>query len=246
MPHVEGLGRCIAPDLVGMGDSDKLPESGPGAYSFDEHRRYLDALLEALDVRERVALVGHDWGAALAFDWARRHPDAVRGIVYMEAVAEPSSWSEFPAVARERFQALRSPGGEQLVLEQNSFIEFNLPRTILRTLSDDELQAYRRPFAEPGEGRRPTLAWARQLPIDGEPADVTAIVESSGSWLARSAVPKLLIRAEPGTKAEGQYERYRSWPAHSEVAVRGHHTPQEDSPDEIGRAIASWLRGLPE
>lgn len=241
LPYVQGFGRILAPDLIGMGDSQKLPNSGPSSYTFVEHRRYLDALLEALGVDERVTLVGHDWGAALAFDWARRHPDEVRGIAYMEAVAETYSWSEYPEGARPRFQALRSPAGEQIVLEHNSFIEDNLPRTILRILSDEEMNEYRRPFVEPGEARRPTLSWARQLPIDGEPADVTEIVTASGEWLSSSSVPKLCIQANPGTKQPKQYERYRTWPQLREVTVRGHHTPQEDSPDEIGQAIASWL-----
>ena len=244
LPYVQDFGRILAPDLIGMGDSQKLPESGPDSYTFVEHRRYLDALLEALDVRERVTLIGHDWGAALAFDWARRHPDAVRGIAYMEAVAGTSSWSEMPEVARARFQALRSPQGEQMVLEQNSFIEFNLPRTILRTLTDEEMNEYRRPFAQPGEARRPTLSWPRQLPIEGEPADVTEIVTASDQWLSQSLVPKLLIQAVPGTQSPDRLALNRAWPAQSEVSVRGHHTPQEDSPDEIGQAIASWLQHL--
>jgi haloalkane dehalogenase len=244
LPYVQDLGRVIAPDLIGMGDSQKLPESGPGSYTFVEHRRYLDALLDVLDVRERATLVGHDWGAALAVDWARHHPDAVRGIAFLEAVAETYSWSEYPEGARPRFQALRSAAGEQMVLEHNTFIEENLPRTILRTLTEEEMNEYRRPFADPGEGRRPTLSWARQLPIDGEPADVTAIVTASGQWLASSPIPKLCIQANPGTKQPKQYEVYRTWPAYSEVTVRGHHTPQEDSPDEIGQAIARWLHQL--
>ena len=165
LPHVQQLGRIIAPDLIGMGDSQKLPESGPSSYAFLEHRRYLDALLEALGVRDRVTFVVHDWGSALGFDWSSRHPQAVRGIAYMEAIVKPYSWSEYPDVARTTFQALRSPSGEQMVLEQNSFIEFNLPRTILRTLTEEELNTYRRPFTAPGEGRRPMLSWARQLPV---------------------------------------------------------------------------------
>jgi haloalkane dehalogenase len=244
LPHVQHLGRIIAPDLIGMGDSQKLPNSGPSSYTFVEHRRYLDALLEALDVRERITFVAHDWGAALAFDWARRHSDAVRGIAFMEAVAEQSSWSEFPEALRERFQALRSGAGEQMVLEQNSFIEFNLPATILRKLTEEEMNEYRRPFSEPGEARRPTLTWPRQLPVDGEPADVSEIVTAFREWLSHSEVPKLFIRANPGTKQPYQYDFYRTWPALSEVTVRGHHTPQEDSPDEIGQAIASWLQNL--
>jgi haloalkane dehalogenase len=244
LPYVQRFGRILAPDLIGMGDSQKLPESGPGSYTFVEHRRYLDALLEALDVRERVTFVGHDWGAALAFDWARRHPDAVKGIAFMEAVAETSEWSDTPEGARERFQALRSPAGEQMVLEENSFIEFNLPKTILRTLTEEEMNEYRRPFTEPGEARRPTLTWPRQLPIGGDPADVTEIVTTFGKWLSQSSVPKLCIQANPGTKQPKQYEFYRRWPQLREVSVRGHHTPQEDSPEEIGQAIASWLQQL--
>jgi haloalkane dehalogenase len=241
---VQGFGRIIAPDLIGMGDSQKLPESGPDSYTFVEHRRYLDALLDELGVHERVIFVGHDWGAALAFDWARCHPEAVRGIAYMEAVIGTSSWSEMPEIARSRFQALRSPQGEQLVLEQNSFIEFNLPKTILRTLTEEEMNQYRRPFAKPGEARRPNLSWARQLPIEGEPADVTEIVTASGQWLSQSPVPKLFIQAVPGTQDPNKVAFNRTWPAQTEVSVRGHHTPQEDSPDEIGQALASWLQQL--
>jgi haloalkane dehalogenase len=244
LPYVQDFGRIIAPDLIGMGDSQKLPESGPGSYTFIEHRRYLDALLEALGVRERVIFVGHDWGAALAFDWARRHPEAMRGIAYMEAVIGTSSWSEMPEIARSRFQALRSAQGEQLVLEQNSFIEFNLPKTILRTLTDEEMNQYRRPFAEPGEARRPNLSWARQLPIEGKPADVTEIVTASGQWLSLSPIPKLFIQAVPGTQDPNKVAFNRTWPAQTEVSVRGHHTPQEDSPDEIGQAITSWLQQM--
>lgn len=245
LPYVQGFGRIIAPDLIGMGDSQKLPESGPGSYTFVEHRRYLDALLDALAVNSRVVFVGHDWGAALAFDWVRRHPEAVRGIAYMEAVIATSSWSEMSEIARARFQAMRSPQGEQLVLEQNSFIEFNLPRTVLRTLTDEEMNQYRRPFAEPGEARRPTLSWARQLPIEGEPADVSEIVTASASFLSQSSIPKLLIQSVPGTQGSQKTAFNRTWPTQTEVSVRGHHTPQEDSPDEIGQAIANWLQQLP-
>jgi haloalkane dehalogenase len=244
LPYVQKLGRVIAPDLIGMGDSQKIPNSGPDSYTFVEHRRYLDALLEALDVSARVTFVGHDWGGALAFDWARRHPDAVKGIAFLEAVAETYTWSEYPEGARPRFQALRSEAGEQLVLEKNTFIESNLPATVLRTLSEEEMAQYRRPFADPGEGRRPTLTFARQLPIDGDPADVTEIVTANVQWLESSPIPKLLIQSNPGTKQPGQYEAYRTWPALRSVTMRGHHTPQEDSPDEIGQAIASWLPTL--
>jgi haloalkane dehalogenase len=246
IPHVQELGRCIAPDLIGMGDSQKLPDSGPGSYTFVEHRRYLDALLEALGVRERITFVVHDWGSALGFDWAYRHQDAVKGIAYMEAIVKPYTWSEYPEAARKLFQALRSPAGEQMVLEQNSFIEFNLPSGVLRPLTEEEMQSYRRPFAEPGEARRPTLTWPRQLPVDGEPADVTEIVTAYGAWLSRSDVPKLYIQGDPGRLQPSQHAFCRSWPAQSEVIVPGLHNLQEDAPDEIGQAIASWLHNLKE
>ncbi len=244
MPHVQGLGRCLAPDLIGMGDSQKLPASGPTTYTFVEHRRYLDALLETLGVRERVTFVVHDWGSALGFDWAYRHPQTVKGIAYLEAIVKPYTWREYPEAARKLFQAIRSPAGEQMVLEQNSFIEFNLPSGILRTLTEEEMAQYRRPFAEPGEARRPTLTWPRQLPVDGEPADVTAIVTAYGEWLARSAVPKLYIQGNPGRLQPSQHEFCRTWPAQTEVVVPGLHNLQEDSPDEIGQALADWLQTL--
>lgn len=244
LPYAQELGRCIAPDLIGMGDSEKLPESGPGSYTFVEHRRYLDALLSQLGVEQRVTFVVQDWGAALGFDWAYRHPEAVRGIAYMEAIVKPYTWSEYPEAARKVFQTLRSPAGEQMVLEQNSFIEFNLPSGVQRPLKTEEMDEYRRPFTEPGEGRRPMLSWARQLPIDGEPADVTEIVTAYGTWLSRSAVPKLYIRGNPGRLQPSQHEFCRTWPAQTETTVPGLHNLQEDSPDEIGQALASWLRTL--
>lgn len=244
LPYLEQHGRCIAPDLIGMGDSAKLPDSGPHSYTFVEHRRYLDALLDALGVYERVTLVVHDWGSALGFDWANRHRSAVKGIAYMEAIVKPYSWSEYPEQARNVFQALRSPAGEDMVLEQNSFVEFNLPSGIIRKLSAADMDAYRRPFAEPGEARRPTLSWPRQLPVDGAPADVTEIVTAYGAWLAGSNVPKLYIQGDPGRLQPGQHRFCSSWPAQSEVRVRGLHNLQEDSPDEIGQAIASWLHSL--
>jgi haloalkane dehalogenase len=244
IPYLEDLGRCIAPDLIGMGNSDKLPNSGPNSYTFIEHRSFLDALFDALGVNERVTFVVHDWGSALGFDWAYRHPDAVKGIAYMEAIVKPGTWSEMPEPARKIFQALRSPAGEQMVLEQNSFIEVNLPNTILRRLTEEEMAHYRRPFAEPGEARRPTLSWPRQLPFDGEPADVTEIVTAYGKWLAQSPIPKLFIQSDPGTMPPSAREFCRVWPEQSEVSVRARHYPQEDSPDETGKAIATWLQGL--
>jgi haloalkane dehalogenase len=213
IPYLQDFGRCLAPDLIGMGDSDKLPDSGPGSYTFVEHRHNLDALLDQLGVTERITFVVHDWGSALAFDWASRHPDAVQGIAYMEAIVKPGSWSEMGERGRQLFQAYRSPAGEQLILEENRFLEVNLPLTMLRTLTEEELAHYRRPFAEPGEGRRPMLSWARQFPIDGEPTDVTEIVTAYGEWLAHSPVPKLFIQSDPGTMAPSAREFCRAWPA---------------------------------
>src|SRR3989442_5137899 len=191
IPYLEGLGRCIAPDLIGMGDSDKLPNSGPNSYTFVEHRRYLDALLEALDVRERVTFVVHDWGSALGFDWAYRHPDAVRGIAYMEAIIKSRAWRELPEPARSIFQTLRTPVGEQMILEQNSFIEFNLPNTLLRQLTDEEMPHYRRPFLEPGEGRRPVLRSPRMLPFEEGPADASHITTTCVTGVSIEASPNL-------------------------------------------------------
>lgn len=245
LPHLAPYGRCLAPDLIGMGDSDKLADSGPGRYRFVEHRRYLDALLEALGVRERVTFVVHDWGSALGFDWANRHRDAVRGIAYMEAIVRPVSWEEWPEAARGIFQAMRSPAGEQMILARNVFVERILPASVLRTLTEEEMAAYRAPYAEPGESRRPTLSWPREIPVDGEPADVCAVVSAYADWLAGAAVPKLFVNADPGSILVGaQREFARSWPNQSEVTVPGIHFLQEDSADAIGRAVAGWLAGL--
>src|SRR5271170_2035312 len=199
LPYLEPIGRCIAPDLIGMGDSDKLPDSGPGSYRFVEHRRYLDALLEELDVRERVTLVIHDWGSALGFDWARRHPKAVKGIAFMEAIVAPQGADHWDSMGmRHALEAIRSDAGDEMVLQNNYFIEEILPNAIQRKLSDHEMTEYRRPFTEPGESRRPTLTWPREIPIDGEPADVTAIAAEYADWLATSHVPKLFLKVEPG------------------------------------------------
>ena len=247
LPHLQPLGRCIAPDLIGMGDSDKLPDSGPGSYRFVEHRRYLDALLEALDVRERVTFVVHDWGSALGFDWANRHREAAKGIAFMEAIVRPQGWDHWDKInMRSALQSLRSEAGDVMVLRDNFFIEKILPGAILRTLSAEERAQYRRPFVETGEGRRPTLTWPREIPIEGEPADVTAIVAASADWLSTSSVPKLFFRAEPGAILTNDEDLafIRGLPALTEVTVAGRHYVQEDSPDEIGRAIAGWMGGV--
>ena len=245
IPHLESLGRCIAPDLIGMGDSDKIEPSGPDTYRFVEHREYLDGLLAHLGVTANVTLVIHDWGSGLGFDWANRHRDAVKGIAYMEAIVQPVTWAEWPDAARDVFQGFRSPAGEAMVLEQNVFVERVLPGSILRGLTDEEMAVYRRPFTDAGESRRPTLTWPRQIPIEGEPADVCEIVASYGRWLAESPVPKLFINAEPGAILIGKQREFcRSWPNQTEVTVKGIHFVQEDSPDEIGTAVQHWIGKL--
>ena len=245
MPHLEALGRCIAPDLIGMGESEKLGRSGPDSYRFVEHRRYLDGLLDALQVGKKVTIVGHDWGSALGFDWANRHRAAVKGIAYMEAIVRPLAWADWPEPIRKLFQGFRSPAGEAMILEKNVFVERVLPGSVLRGLTEAEMAVYRRPFAEPGEARRPTLTWPREIPLDGAPADVAAIVQSYAEWLAKSSVPKLFVNAEPGAILIGaQREFCRSWPNQTEVTVKGSHFVQEDSPDAIGQALADWYRGL--
>ena len=245
MPMFAHRGRCIALDLIGMGDSDKLINSGPDSYTYAEQRRYFDNALAGLGVGDDVVLIVHDWGSALGFDWAQRHPQSVRGICYMEAIVRPLAWDEFPDRSRGIFQGFRSEAGEGMVLENNLFVERVLPGSVLRELSEEEMSVYRRPFTEPGEGRRPTLTWPRQIPIDGEPADVTDIVETYAEWLEKSQIPKLFINAEPGALLTGaQREFCRRWPNQHEVTVRGSHFIQEDSPTEIGTAIDAWLESL--
>ena len=242
MPHVADLGRCIAPDLIGMGDSDKLARSGPDRYRFAEHRRYLDAFLEAVGVSRDVTFVVHDWGSALGFDWANRHRDSVKGVAYMEAIVRPVSWDAWPEAARGIFEAMRSPAGETIILEKNVFVERILPGSIIRELTDVEMDEYRRPYVEPGESRRPTLTWPREIPFDGAPEDVDAIVSDYAAWLAGNDLPKLFVNADPGSILTGpQREFCRTWPNQQEVTVAGIHFIQEDSPDEIGAAIRTWL-----
>jgi haloalkane dehalogenase len=242
IPHLTSLGRCLAPDLVGMGDSGKSPS---GSYRFDDHAKYLEAWLDAVVANGPIVFVVHDWGSALAFDWSRRHPERVRGIAYMEAIVQAIAWSDWPEGAREVFQAMRSSAGEEMVLQNNVFVEGILPAAILRKLTDEEMREYRRPFAEAGESRRPTLTWPRELPIEGEPPDVVSVVEAYAAWLATTATPKLFINAAPGSILTGRQREFaRTWPNQREVTVSGSHYIQEDSPDEIGDAIAGWIKQL--
>ena len=246
MPHVAGQARCLAPDLIGMGDSDKLDDPGPGSYRFVEHREYLDGFLDAVGLGGNVVFVIHDWGSALGFDWGNRHRDRTRGFCYMEALVRPVTWEDWPESAKAVFQGFRSPAGETMVLEKNVFVERVLPGSILRKVSEEEMAVYRRPFVEPGEDRRPTLTWPREIPISGEPADVVEIVRAYSEWLAATDVAKLFIDAEPGAILTGpQRDFCLGWPNQTVAKVKGSHFIQEDSPDEIGRALSDWLRGLP-
>ena len=245
MPHLADQGRCIAVDLIGMGDSDKLDDPGPDSYHFVEHRDYLFEAWEQLGVADRVTLVIHDWGSALGFDWARQNADAVLGIAYMEGIVMPVTWKDWPEAAAEIFRGFRSPAGESMILEKNVFIERVLPGSIIRSLSDVEMDVYRKPFLNPGEDRRPTLTWPRQIPIAGEPEDVTAIVADYSAWLAETDLPKLFVNAEPGAILIGRAREYcREFKNQTEVSVPGIHFIQEDSPDDIGRAIADWRSGI--
>ncbi len=246
IPHLQGLGRCIAPDLIGMGDSEKLHNSGPGSYGYFEHRSYLDKLLEALDVREQVTFVLHDWGSALGFDWANRHREVVKGIAYMEPIVQALRWATEPPPQEilELWRGFRSNAGERMILEENFFVEKVFPLGVIRGLSDEEMAEYRRPFAEAGEGRRPTLSWPRQAPLDDERADITELVNTYSAWLSQSDVPKLYINNDPGTTPPYIREFIRTWRAQTEITVKGRHHLQEDSPDEIGTAIATWFKTL--
>ena len=242
VPLVSGMARCIVPDLIGQGDSEKLDNPGPDSYAFAEHRKFLDGLLDQLDLGDNVVFVIHDWGSALGFDWANRHRQRVAGLAYMEGIVRPVSWDEWPEKARGIFQSLRSDKGEEMVLLKNLFVEAILPASVLRTLDDAEMAEYRRPFASPGEGRRPTLTWPRQIPVGGEPQEVVEIVQAYADWLSVSDLPKLFINAEPGSILTGAPREFaRSWPNQTEVTVKGSHFIQEDSPVEIGEAIAAWL-----
>jgi haloalkane dehalogenase len=242
IPHLQDVGRCLAPDLIGMGRSGN---AGNGSYRFVDHARYLDAWFDAMGLSRAVTLVGHDWGSALAFYWAHRHQDAVKGIGYMEAIVRPLTWDEWPEAARGIFQGMRSERGEDLVLERNSFVERILPASVLRGLGEEEMAVYRARYVEPGESRRPTLTWPREIPIEGQPEDVVKIAREYSEWLASSPVAKLFINADPGSILTGaQREFCRSWPNQTEVTVKGSHFVQEDSPHEIGEAIRAWYGTL--
>jgi haloalkane dehalogenase len=238
IPHVMGLGRILAPDLIGFGRSAKSPSQ---AYRFTDHVRYLDAWFEALKLTRNVTLVVHDWGSALGFHRAACFPDQIQAIVHMESIAMVRNWSDFGNMA-ETFKAFRSPKGEELVLDGNFFVERGLPRFVIRTLTEDEMAVYRAPFLK-REDRLPTLVFPREIPIEGEPADVSAVVNHYSGWLAQSDLPKLFINAEPGIVMTGRNREFaRTWKNQTEITVKGLHCITEDSPDEIGLAIAQFVR----
>ena len=245
MPHLEGQGRLIACDLIGMGDSEKLKNSGPDSYNYFEHRDFLFTLLEELNIGKQVVFVIHDWGSALGFDWSFQNKDRVQGIAYMEGIVKPVTWDEWPENATKVFQGFRSEAGESMVLDKNIFVERVLPSSIMRELSEEEMDEYRRPFLNPGEDRRPTLSWPRQIPIQGEPKEVVEVVENYSNWLSSSDLPKLFINADPGSILTGKQREFcRSWPNQEEVTVKGTHFMQEDSPDEIGKAVSRFVSKL--
>src|SRR6266853_2141158 len=245
MPACRGLGRLIACDMIGMGDSEKLPDSGPDRYTYAEQRSFLFALWKKLGVDKDVVFVLHDAGALLGFDWTCQHPERVQGIAYMEALVQPITWADFPEDVRSLVQGCRSKDGETLVLEKNLIVENVLPGAILRRLSEDEMAAYRAPFANAGEDRRPTLTWLRQIPIEGETPEVVRVAADCGRWLADSRIPKLFINAEPGAVLTGRRREFcRTWRNQTEVTVEGIHFVQEDSPEQIGKALAAFVRSL--
>jgi haloalkane dehalogenase len=245
IPELAGLGRVIVPDLIGQGDSEKLPAAdGPGRYCFQVVYDYLDGLLQAIGANQNITLVIHDWGSALGFYWAQQHQTAVRGIAYMEGIVCPLSWDDWPEAARGIFKGFRSDKGEELVLQRNMFIEQVLPSSVIRDLTEEEMSHYRS-WAQQPDDRQPTLNWPRQIPIEGEPAAMVELVDSYGNWMASNHIPKLFINAQPGSILTGRPREFcRSWLNQTEVMVAGSHFIQEDSPVEIGRAIAQWHKTI--
>jgi len=243
IPELEGRGRLIAPDLIGMGDSGKLPNAGPDTYRFVTHQKYLAAFIDAvIEPKEKILFVIHDWGSALGFDWANHHRDRVRGIAYMEGIVRPvAGWEEWSPQATPIFQGFRSEKGESMILDRNMFVERVLPGSVLRKLSEAEMTEYRKPFLA-REDRWPTLTWPRQIPIAGEPADVVQIASDYAKWMAENDLPKLFINAEPGAILIGPVREFcRSWKNQTEVTVSGSHFIPEDSGSAIGKAIAGWM-----
>lgn len=239
--------RCVALDLLGMGDSQKLPKSDASSYGFLDQFQYFQLALSELVESERVVFVVHDWGSALAFHWGRLNPDRVRGFCYMEGLVRQLTWDEWPTEARRIFEGFRSESGEEMILEKNLFVERVLPGSVLGTLAKETMDEYRRPFNDKGESRRPTLTWPRQIPIAGEPPDVCEVADLYAEWLSTTDVPKLFINAEPGAILTGPQRKFcRSWPNQREVTVNAGHFVPEDAPTEVARALANWLKELPD
>ncbi len=244
IPHLENQGRCIAIDLIGMGDSDKLEDEGDNTYSYHVHKKYFDACLEELGIKDDITFVIHDWGSALGFNWAYDNKNSVKGICYMEGIVKTISWDDWPEDGKSIFQGFRSEAGEDLILKKNLFIEGVLPGAIIRNLSNKEMDLYRKPFLKEIE-RRPTLDWPRQIPIDNKPKGVCKIVEDYSLWMSINKIPKLFINANPGSILKGEQREFcRKWKNQEEVTVKGSHFIQEDSPEEIGEAISNWYRNL--
>jgi haloalkane dehalogenase len=241
IPHVSPLARCIAPDMIGMGKSDK-PDL---EYRFVDHSRYVEGFIEALGLRN-ITFVIHDWGA-LGFHYARRQEENVKGLAFMEAIVRPLTWAEFPEQARQMFQAFRTPGvGEKMIIEQNMFVEQVLPGAVLRKLTDEEMTRYREPYLDPAS-RKPVWRWPNEIPIEGAPSDVVEIVQGYSEWLGKSDVPKLLLYAQPGALIRGPMLEWCRNNMRNLKTVEigpGAHFVQEDRPHEIGEAIAEWYRGL--
>jgi len=238
IPYISKYRRCLAPDLVGMGQSGKLSDD---SYSFATHTLYLDAWFEAVGIQENITLVLHDWGSALGFYRAYRFPHQIKALVYMEALVLPRLWSDFPDGRDAAFRALRSEKGEEMIVENNFFIETVLPKSIIRKLSEEEMENYRRPFLNKKD-RLPTLAFPREIPIEGEPAAMADIIDAYGTWAANSSIPKLFISATPGALiTDRTLDFCRQWKNQVEVTVKGIHYIQEDSPAEIGEAIREFI-----
>ena len=242
MPHLKDMGRCIAVDLIGMGDSEKLENSNANSYLYEEQRDYLFDVWNKLGIKDNVTMILHDWGSVLGFDWAYQNPDSMKGIAYMEAIVKPITWSDWPEGARGIFKGFRSESGESLILEKNMFIEAVLPNSIIRKLQTDEMEMYRKPYIKQGEDRRPMLSWPREIPIEGSPENVVKIVSKYSEWLKKSSLKKLFINADPGSILVGKQREFcRTWDNQEEVTVKGRHFLQEDSPNEIGIAIKNWM-----
>ena len=244
-PYLHDQASCISMDLIGMGDSDKLDNPDTNSYRFEEHFYYVENAIKALTNNKKITLVVHDWGSALGFHWSYKHPELIKGIAYMEAIVKEMTWDDWDKNAKSIFQGFRSDAGENLVLEKNYFVEKVLPGSIIRMLDADEMNEYRRPFLSSGEDRRPTLSWPREIPIEGEPGNVCQIVNEYAEWMKTNNIPKLFINAEPGAITTGKIRDFcRSWKNQTEVTVKGIHFIQEDSPDEIGKALSKWYKEL--